>query len=159
MPLRSTTNIDLASKADLEIGPTGGIEVNRYMQTNDADIFACGDCAEKVSFFDGKPSKLKLASIATMEARVVGANLFGPQRVNMGVIGVYSTVLGDTAFAAAGLNETQAEDIASIGSDREPRSCHRACGKGRPGTYRPRRSGRPGTCRKTSRATWSCWPG
>jgi len=51
---------------------------------------------------------LKLASIATMEARVAGANLFSPRRVNMGVIGVYSTVLGGTAFTAAGLTEAQA---------------------------------------------------
>jgi pyruvate/2-oxoglutarate dehydrogenase complex dihydrolipoamide dehydrogenase (E3) component len=78
------------------------------MQTNDSNIFACGDCAEKVSFFDGKSSGLKLASIATMEARVAGANLFGINRVSMGVIGVYSTVLGDCAFAAAGLTKTQA---------------------------------------------------
>ena len=72
-------------------------------------IFACGDCAEKVSFFDGKPSGLKLASIATMEARMAGANPFSIRRVNMGVIGVFSTVLGGSAFAAAGLTKAQAE--------------------------------------------------
>ena len=103
-------NSDLAKDAGLEIGPTQGIQVNRYMQTSDSRIFACGDCAEKVSFFDGKPSNLKLASIATMEARVAGANLFNTNRVNMGVIGVYSTVLGDCAFAAAGLTKNQAEE-------------------------------------------------
>ncbi|MBU0718896.1 MAG: FAD-dependent oxidoreductase [Planctomycetes bacterium] len=104
----AAANTALARKAGLEIGPTRGIQVNRYMQTADRNIFACGDCAEKVSFFDGKPSNLKLASIATMEARIAGANLFATQRVNLGVIGVYSTVLDDCAFAAAGLTETQA---------------------------------------------------
>ncbi len=103
-------NVAIAREAGLEIGPRKGIQVNRYMQTSDSDIFACGDCAEKVSFFDGKASDLKLASIATMEARVAGANLFGTSRVNMGVIGVYSTVLGDCAFAAAGLTEAQARE-------------------------------------------------
>lgn len=102
-------NVELAEKAGLELGPTKGIQVNRYMQTGDPRIFACGDCAEKVSFFDGKPSNLMLASIATMEARIAGANLFATTRVNMGVIGVYSTVLGDCAFAAAGLTRAQAE--------------------------------------------------
>jgi pyruvate/2-oxoglutarate dehydrogenase complex dihydrolipoamide dehydrogenase (E3) component len=63
-----------------------------------------------VSFFDGQPSALKLASIATMEARIAGANVFGPRRANMGVIGVYSTLLGDTAFCAAGLTEAGARD-------------------------------------------------
>jgi len=109
MGIGAAANIKLAETADLEIGPTKGIQVNRYMQTSDDDIFACGDCAEKVSFFDGKPSGLKLASVATMEARMAGANLFSIRRVNMGVIGVYSTVLGGIAFAAAGLTRSQAE--------------------------------------------------
>ncbi len=110
MGIGSYANIELAKKIGLEIGPTKGIQVNRYMQTNDNNIFACGDCAEKVSFFDGKPSGLKLASIATMEARVAGANLFSIRRVNMGVIGVYSTALGNNAFASAGLTEFQASE-------------------------------------------------
>lgn len=102
-------NVALAKEAGLDLGPTGGINVNRYMQTSDSTVFACGDCSEKVSFFDGRPSGLKLASIATMEARVAGANLFHTSRVNVGVIGIYSTVLGDCAFAAAGLTQSQAE--------------------------------------------------
>jgi pyruvate/2-oxoglutarate dehydrogenase complex dihydrolipoamide dehydrogenase (E3) component len=110
MGIGAAANTTLAEKCGLEIGPMKGIQVNRYLQTSDNNIFACGDCAEKVSFFDGKPSGLKLASIATMEARVAGANLFGISRVNMGVIGVYSTVLGDCAFAAAGLTRSQAMD-------------------------------------------------
>ncbi|MCD6303134.1 MAG: FAD-dependent oxidoreductase, partial [Anaerolineae bacterium] len=103
-------NTTLAVKAGLELGPTHGIQVNRYMQTSDPNIFACGDCAEKVSFYDGRPSQLKLASIATMEARIAGADLFGLRRANSGVVGVYSTVLGDTAFCAAGLTEAMAKD-------------------------------------------------
>jgi NADH oxidase (H2O2-forming) len=110
MGIGAAANTALAKEAGLEIGPGRGIEVNRYMQTSNNNIFACGDCADKVSFFDGKPSGLKLASIATMEARIAGANLFGPRRVNMGVIGVYSTLLGDTAFAAAGLTESLARE-------------------------------------------------
>ncbi len=107
----ASANIDLAQKAGLEIGPCKAIQVNRHMQTSNPDIFACGDCAEKVSFFDGKPLGLKLASISTMEARIAGANLFSSTRKNMGVIGVFSTILGDNAFAAAGLTEEQAKKL------------------------------------------------
>jgi len=122
----AAANVELARKAGLELGPTRGIQVNRYMQTSDDHIFACGDCAEKVSFFDGKPSSLKLASIATMEARIAGANLFGPRRKNMGVIGVYSTILGDTAFAAAGLTEGEArrKDYRTVVGEWEAPNCH-----------------------------------
>ena len=97
-------------RAGLAMGATKAVQVNRYMQTSDPNIFACGDCAEKVSFFDGMPSKLKLASIATMEARVAGANLFHTNRVNPGVIGIFSTVLGGCAFAAAGLTLAEATE-------------------------------------------------
>jgi len=110
MGIGSLANIGFAEKAGLDIGETKGIQVNRYMQTSDENIFACGDCSEKVSFFDGKPSGMKLASIATMEARIAGANLFSTRRVNRGVIGVYSTVLGDNVFASAGLTEAQAKE-------------------------------------------------
>ncbi|NLE41699.1 MAG: FAD-dependent oxidoreductase [Lentisphaerae bacterium] len=106
----AAANADLAREAGLEIDNRGSIRVNRYMQTSDPEVFACGDCADKVSFFDGKPSGLKLASIATMEARIAGANLFSISRANRGVIGVYSTVLGDSAFAVAGLTVKQARD-------------------------------------------------
>ncbi len=103
-------NTELAEKIGLELGPTKAIAVDRYMRTSDPNIFSAGDCAEKVSFFDGKPSKLRLASIATMEARIAGANLFGVHRINMGTLGVFSTVVDDTAFALAGLSEHAAKE-------------------------------------------------
>ena len=105
----ATANVNLAKNAGLPLGPTGGIVVDRTMRTPDTRIFACGDCAEKISFFGGRPSPLKLASIATSEARIAGANLFGTRRENIGTVGVWSTVIGDTAFATAGLTETLAE--------------------------------------------------
>ena len=104
----ATANAELARDVGLEIGPTKGIAVDRTMRTTDDRIYACGDCAEKVSFFTGRPSPLKLASIATSEARIAGANLFGTRRENIGTIGVWSTVIGDTAFATAGLTEALA---------------------------------------------------
>ncbi len=69
----SKANSQLAKQANLKIGHTGGIIVDHYMQTSNTSIFACGDCAEKLSFFDKTPSSLRLASIATMEARIAGS--------------------------------------------------------------------------------------
>jgi NADH oxidase (H2O2-forming) len=104
----ASANVKLAQNAGLPIGPTGGIVVDRTMRTADPRVFACGDCAEKVSFFGGRPSPLKLASIATAEARIAGANLYGIRRQNIGTVGVWSTVIGETAFATAGLTEALA---------------------------------------------------
>jgi len=119
-------NVELAEKAGIELGPTKAIQVNRYLQTSDNDIFACGDCAEKVSFFDGKASGLKLASIAAMEARIAGTNLYHLRRSSMGVIGVFSTLLGNTAFAAAGLTESMAKDkgYTYVVGEAESMNCH-----------------------------------
>lgn len=105
----SRANAELGKAAGLRIGSTGAIDVDRTMRTSDKHIFACGDCAEKVSFFGGGHSTLKLASIATLEARIAGANLFGITRENPGTVGVWSTALGDFALGTAGLTETMAK--------------------------------------------------
>lgn len=106
----AVANVDLAKEAGLHIGLTGGIRVDRTMRTSDENIYACGDCAEKISFFGGGPSPLKLASIATLEARIAGANLFGIKRENVGTVGVWSTAVGDFALATAGLTEDMASE-------------------------------------------------
>ncbi len=107
----SKANAELGKAAGLRIGATGAINVDRTMRTSDKHIFACGDCAEKISFFGGGPSTLKLASIATLEARIAGANLFGITRENPGTVGVWSTALGDFALGTAGLTETMAKAL------------------------------------------------
>lgn len=106
----SVANVDLARKAGLGIGPTGGVVVDRTMRTSDPFILACGDCAEKVSFFGGRSTALKLASIATLEARVAGANLYRTTRETPGTVGVWSTAVGDLALGTAGLTECMAKD-------------------------------------------------
>lgn len=106
----AVANVALARKAGLRIGLSGSIAVDRTMQTSDPDIFACGDCAEKVSFFGGRPSPLKLASIASLEARIAGANLFGLRRESPGTIGVWCTAVDGFALGTAGLTETMAAE-------------------------------------------------
>ena len=101
-------NIKIAEDAGIETNEKGSIKVDRYMKTSDKDIFACGDCCEKFSFFDKDPVNLMLASIATNEARIAGANLFEINRSNEGVIGTYSTVIGETALARSGLSFSEA---------------------------------------------------
>jgi len=103
-------NVELARQAGLEIGSTGGVIVDRYMVTSDPDILAAGDCAEKVSFFTGKPARTWLASVATAEARIAGANLFEIRRAGKGSVSVFSTKIGDVAFGLAGIGERGAQE-------------------------------------------------
>jgi len=102
--------ISLAREAQLKIGEGGGVWVNEYMQTSDADVFAAGDCAEKYSFFTKRPANLRLASIASREAKIVAANLFQLRVKNLGTIGCFATMIGDLGLGAAGLTERAARE-------------------------------------------------
>jgi NADH oxidase (H2O2-forming) len=102
-------NVELARKAGLATSKAG-IVVDTTMRTSDPNIFACGDCATKFSFFTGQPSTLRLASIATTEARIAGANLYEISRKNPGALGVFSTAVGDLTVAIAGVSEKGAKN-------------------------------------------------
>jgi len=104
-------NTNLAKKSGIELGFNKAIRVDAHMQTyTDPDVFACGDCAEKQSFFTGRPVNVMLASIATAEARIAGANLYSPVHHHTGAISVFSSVVDGRAFAVAGLTERQTKE-------------------------------------------------
>ncbi len=104
-------NIALAENSGLKINELGFISVDEYMRTNNPDIFAVGDCAEKRSFLTRKQRGIMLASTACAEARVAGMNLFklSPVKVFGGTIAMFCTAIGDTGFGAAGVTENLAK--------------------------------------------------
>jgi len=122
-------NSKIAEEAGIQVNQKGAIIVDRYMQTSEKDIFSCGDCCDKFSFFSKNPCNLMLASIATNEARIAGANLYKVNRVNEGVIGTFSTVIGETALARTGMSVKEAGennyDIV-VGTAEAP-NCHPGC--------------------------------
>ena len=103
-------NVSLAKDANLSLNKLGAIEVDSYMRTDDENIFAIGDCAAKVDFITRKPTPIMLASTATSEARIAGMNLYNLSLVRTfsGTIAIFSTKIGDKAFAAAGVTEEEA---------------------------------------------------
>jgi len=105
-----TPNIELAQNAGLEVDKKEGIYVDEFMRTSDKNILAVGDCTRKRCFFTGRPSLIRLASIATMEARVAGANLFRLRHRSECPIGVFGTVIGDLAIGSAGMTERGAKE-------------------------------------------------
>jgi NADH oxidase (H2O2-forming) len=101
----------LAKDAGLSIGITGGIWTDEYMRTSVNDIFAIGDCAEHKDFFTRRANRLMLASVAAFDARVAGANLFDIKLIRQvkGDLSLFSTSVGGTIFAAAGIDEVDAK--------------------------------------------------
>jgi len=104
-------NTEIAEKCGIEINSGKGIVVDEYMRTNDPDIFAVGDCAEKKDFYTRRTIPVMLASTATAEARVAGANLFSLKvvRENKGTIAIYSTYVSGFVLGSAGLTERTAK--------------------------------------------------
>lgn len=103
--------VELAQAAGLQVVERAGVWVDRFMRTSDASIFAAGDCAAKSTFLSGALSGVKLASVASAEARVAGANLFDLRRQFPGVVGAYSTKIGDVAMGLAGMDEKGARAL------------------------------------------------
>jgi len=104
-----TPNVTLARHAGLSVDQKAGIDVDDYMRTSDPHIFAAGDCTRKRCFLTGKTSMVRLASIATMEARVAAMNLFVRKQRAPCPIGVFGTVVGDLAIGSAGFTERTAK--------------------------------------------------
>ena len=106
----SIPDVHLAHEAGLDSDERKGIFVDEYMRTGESDIFAVGDCACKRDFYTRKPIPVMLASTATAEARIAGANLYKIKvvRENKGTIAIYSTYLDGLVFGSAGLTETTA---------------------------------------------------
>lgn len=105
-------NVALAKEAGLTIGYSGAIWVDEYLRTTAPDIFAVGDCAEKKDFFTRKVVPVMLASTASAEARIAGANLYSLRMIrdNRGTLATFSTRLGKTTLASAGLTERRARE-------------------------------------------------
>lgn len=74
MAIGAQPNSKLAAAAGLEIGATGGISVNQYMQTSDPDIYAAGDCVEVNHLVTGEKVFAPLGDLANLQGRVAGEN-------------------------------------------------------------------------------------
>lgn len=105
-------NSKLAKECGLGLSSMGCIKVDEYMRTDDPDIFAVGDCAQKHDFITRKPCCTMLASTACAEARIAGINLFKLFAIKTfsGTISIFSTMIGGVAFGCAGITERQARD-------------------------------------------------
>jgi NADH oxidase (H2O2-forming) len=108
LSLGYSPNTELAKKSGVALNENGCIKVDEYLRTEDPDIFAIGDCAEKRDFFTRKKCPIMLASTACAEARIAGMSLFKLSAIKTfgGTISIFSTAIGDAGFGVAGLTET-----------------------------------------------------
>lgn len=103
-------NVDLAKKAGVEIGKTGAIAVNEFMETSIPGIYAAGDCAETRSLVTGEPVWLPLGSVANKQGRTAGENAVGGRARFRGALGTAIAKVCDLAAARTGLTEREARE-------------------------------------------------
>ncbi len=98
-------DISLAKAADLKIGSRNGISVDRNNLTNDKNIYAIGDVAEKTDSLDGSATLVPLANIANRHGRVVSDHIAGRKVRDVKTIGTAIVKVFDLMIATTGWNE------------------------------------------------------
>lgn len=98
----------LARQAGIETGLKGGIIVDDTMQTGDANIWACGDCALTKHLVTGELVYIPLGTTANKQGKIAGENIGGKVSVFPGVLGSMVTKVFGLTIAATGLSMAQA---------------------------------------------------
>jgi NADPH-dependent 2,4-dienoyl-CoA reductase/sulfur reductase-like enzyme/rhodanese-related sulfurtransferase len=99
----------LAKNSGLQIGPRGGIVVDREMRTSDPNIWAVGDVIEVQDVLTGQETVLPLAGPANREGRVAAESIAGRATAFRGVqatavVGVLGLTVASTGASEKGLN-------------------------------------------------------
>lgn len=95
----------LAKDAGLELGYTGGIKVNHYMQTSNLNIYSLGDATEVLNPVINKHVLIPLAGPANKQGRIVADNIIEGNKYSYdGSIGTSIAKVFDLTVAAAGVS-------------------------------------------------------
>ena len=100
--------VELARRAGLEIGLTGGVRVNARMESSDPDIYAVGDAAETTHMLTGARTRIPLAGPANRQGRIAGANAAGGHFLYPGALGTSIVRVLHMTAGFTGLNSAQA---------------------------------------------------
>jgi CoA-dependent NAD(P)H sulfur oxidoreductase len=104
-------NAKLAQQAGLDIGDTGAIAVNAYLQTSDPDIYAIGDCMENWDMIIGSKRRHQLASNAIRTGYIAGRNaILGNKILYGGTVMPFVTRIFDYQIGAVGFTEEEARE-------------------------------------------------
>jgi len=104
-------NVELAQKAGVEIGETGGIVVNQYLQTSDPDIYAAGDCIENWDMMTGSKTRRLMVTTASRTGDIAGRNVvLGNSTPYEGTLMTFVIDIFGNQIGAAGFTERLARE-------------------------------------------------
>ncbi len=104
-------NVELARKAGLQIGETGAIAVNQYLQTSNPDIYAIGDCMENWDIIISTKRQHQLATNAIRTGYIAGRNaVLGNHIAYEGTVMPFITKIFGHQIGAVGFTEKEATE-------------------------------------------------
>ncbi len=103
-------NIGLAAATGVQTGDFGAIRVTERMETNIADIYAAGDCAETRHNLTGRYDYLPFGATAHKQGRTAGENAAGGHHDYRGSLGTRVLKIFDWMAAWTGLPDREAQD-------------------------------------------------
>ncbi len=102
-------NSELAKEAGLNLAQNGAIIVDKFMRTNDENIYSGGDCCSVKNIITNKDGYIPLGSMANRQGRIIGSNLAGKSDTFEGYVGTWCVKLNELSFAGAGLTQQAAQ--------------------------------------------------
>lgn len=103
--------LTLARRAGLEIGASGGLLVDEFLQTSDPSIWAAGDMVEIEHRVSGKRVRIPLAGPANRQGRLAASNAMGVKASYRGALGTSVVKIFEATAAMTGLTEKAARDL------------------------------------------------
>jgi NADPH-dependent 2,4-dienoyl-CoA reductase/sulfur reductase-like enzyme/rhodanese-related sulfurtransferase len=102
--------LSLARAAGLELGPSGGLQVDEQLRTSDPDIHAAGDMVEVTQKVSGRRVRIPLAGPANRQGRVAASNALGVPMRYRGALGTSVVKVFDATAGMTGLSERAARE-------------------------------------------------
>lgn len=102
-------NTEFLKDSGLELMSNNTIKVNEYMETNDPDIYAAGDCVSVKNIITGQDVWSPMGSSANVEGRILAQNIVGARVAYKGVLGTAVARIPGTNVGKTGLNEEEAK--------------------------------------------------
>jgi len=100
---------ELAADCGITVGTKGGIQVNRFMQTNDPDVYSAGDCVEVTNLITHEKQLWPMGDAANLQGRVTAQNMvFGNIEEYEGFVGTGICKVFDFTAGSTGLSEKMA---------------------------------------------------
>lgn len=100
---------DLPRNCGVNMGITGAIKVNEYMETNISHIYGAGNCVENINLITGKSAWTPLGTNSNKQGKVAGTNAAGGRDYFSPVTGSSIVESFNMAIGKTGLSEEEAK--------------------------------------------------